>query len=326
MARVTLLGALALSTGCKAPGPQAVQRPSSEPQASTAEAAPQPSSAGLDRMEQAITHRVRATAAWVDAFLSDERSLAEGNRSWVGLRLDGSVQEREGLDGSVRLAGRFILPRTEDRLHMAFGGEPDVPESTDVPMAEETDKQVQNPDLALQFVLVRTRSNDIRPEAGVRIHSFEADPFAGLRWRHTEPLGTWVMRVTERLRAYVDDGPESRTTLDMEHLLFDTMLFRSSTRGIWRDEEPGYEYGQHFTVFKQLDSTTLLSLDWDTAFDTELEEAVQETTVGFRLSRRFAQNRLLVEIAPNVAWPQDLDYEPVLGLFVRVQVDFGRDE
>lgn len=295
-------------------------------QSATAEAAPQPPAGGLARMEQSITHRIRTAAAWVDAFLSDERSLAEENRSWVGLRLDGSVEEREGLDGSARLAGRVVLPRTEDRLQVAFGGEPDAPEPDETPAEGETTREAQNPDVALQFVLKRTRTNDIRPEAGVRIHSFEADPFAGLRWRHTEPLGSWIMRVTERLRAYVDDGPESRTTLDMEHLLFDTMLFRASTRGTWREEEPGYEYGQRFTVYKQLDSTTLLSVDWDTAFDTELVEAVEETAVGCRLSRRFAQNRLLLEVAPYVAWRQDIDYEPVLGLFVRFEVSFGRSE
>jgi hypothetical protein len=160
---------------------------------------------------------------------------------------------------------------------------------------------------------------------GVRFRELQADPFAGVRWRHTEPLGTWVLNTTERLRAYADAGPESRTTVDWNHILIERLLFRSATRGIWRDQEPGFEYGERFTFFQTLDSRTVLAYDWDTSFDTETVQAVTETVVSVRLSRRVSRNQVLLEIAPQIAWRQDIDYEPALGLFVRIEMSFGRE-
>lgn len=284
----------------------------------------------LPSQSDAVTHGLRRAAAWVDSLLSDERSREELNRSWAAVRLKTDLTEGEGLDASVRVNVRFVLPDTADRLHLLVDEDPEasdeLPASAEPGIPAGTEQlEPRSPDVALQYVLKRTQSNDIRPDIGVRIHDLEPDPYAGLRWRHLATPGAWLARVTERCRAYADAGLESRTVVDFEHGVFSRLLFRSSTRFIWRAEEPGYDYGQRFTFFQAPDTLTVITYEWDTSFDTETDEAVAETTLRWSLARRFAKNRLLVEVAPEVAWREEVDYAPTLGMVLRVEFDFGRE-
>lgn len=299
--------------------------------ASSCGAESQQSPTKLDMAEETVTRGLRKAAAWIDSLLSDERSREELNRSWASIRLDTSAQEREGFDLALRVDMRLVLPQTEDRLHLLVGGDSDpngvpaVSPGPDFP-AGATEIEPRDPDVAVQLLLKRTRSNDIRPEVGARFHEFEPDPYAGVRWRHMATLGAWLARVTERCRAYVDAGLESRTTVDFEHGVFERLLFRSSTRMTWRAEEPGYSYGQRFTFFDAPDSRTVIAYEWDTSFVTEPDDAVAEMVVRWRYSRRFAKNRLLLEIAPQVAWREEVGHEPAAGMLLGIELDFGRDD
>lgn len=291
----------------------------------------QPSPGQSGEADDAVTRAVRRAATWIDNFLNDERSLEEDNRSSMFLRLDAFAQQHDGIDVAQRIDGRIVLPRTEDRFHLLFGGEPDAADEPPVFQdaavpAEVVAREPRNPVLALQVSLKQTQSTDIRPEVGLRFHDFDVDPYAGLRWRHSGSAGAWLVRTTERFRAHADAGLESRTIVDLEHGLFDRFFFRASSRGLWREEQPGYAYGQRFTLFQAIGIQTLLAYEWDTSFVSEPEDAIAETLIRCRLSRRFAKNRLLAEVAPQVAWRDADDYASTFGVFVRIELAFGLDD
>ena len=285
---------------------------------------------GAKKAEDSILRGVRGTAAWIDGFLSNERSVAEENRSWVSVRLDSSLEDRSGSDASLRLSGRLVLPRSEDRLHLIFGRDSDdavdpLVRSDTPPVPGSVTAEADQPVAALQVIVKETERNDIRYETGVRFNDISPDVYVGARWRYTTPLGSWLLSATERLRVYLDAGVESRTSVDFDHVLSDAVLFRSSTRGLWSDQDPGYDYGEMLTFFQRIGERTVLSYEWDTAFVTEPEDSVAETLVRLRWSHRYLENRLLLEIAPQVAWREETGYEPVAGLFLRLEITLGRE-
>jgi hypothetical protein len=159
----------------------------------------------------------------------------------------------------------------------------------------------------------------------VRFHGASPDPYVSARWRHSLALASWLVSATERVRAYVDAGLESRTNFDLDHGISDAWLFRASTSGLWREEEPGYEYGETLTLFERAGDRTVLAYESETSFSTDATHAVSETALRFRWSRRFEENRLRIELAPQVAWRDESDYRPIAGLFVRIELTFGRD-
>jgi hypothetical protein len=306
--------------------------PAAQGNRDAAPAAPPPADTRTsgEKAEDSILHRVRSTAAWIDGFLSNERSIAEENRSWVSIRLDSSLEDREGSDASVRFSGRLVLPRTENRLHLIFGRDSDdaidpLARSNATETPATVNPEGDDPVAALQIIVKETERNDIRYESGVRFNDISPDVYVGARWRYTTDLGTWLLSATERLRCYLDAGVESRTTVDFDHVLTDELLFRSSTRGLWRDQEPGYDYGEMLTLFQRIGDRTVLAYEWDTSLVTDPEDSVAETLLRLRWSRRFLENRLLFEIAPQVAWRDETDYRPVAGLFLQLELTLGRE-
>jgi len=288
------------------------------------------SEAFLDRLQMGLTGRARTSAAWIDGFLSDERSLAEDNSTWVRLRVDTFIEEDEGVDLTARLSGRLTLPQSEDRVQLVFSGDPDGDlddeeafddEPTPV-LEDEEDREVA---LGLQYFVEQTKRNNIRLELGARFDGITPDPYVGGRWRYLTTLITWTVRASERLRWYADTGLESKTTLDLERPLSETFFLRSSGRVNWYEEEDGLFYSTALRLYQRLGERELLVYEWTSSFETEPVERLKSTRVRLRWSRRVARDWILFELAPQITWREDDDYDPAAGLLVRLEFYFGRN-
>ena len=110
------------------------------------------------------------------------------------------------------------------------------------------------------------------------------------------------MRATERLVLLLDAGVESVTTLDFERPVTEALFFRTTTSGAWREEDPDPEARQRFNLFQRLNESRLLTYEWDNAFVTDAEQALDETVLaeaGARLELRVSHFGLL--LSPTVA-------------------------
>lgn len=282
-----------------------------------------------------VERGVHRAAAWIDSFLSDERSLAEENRSWFSVRAEAFADQRDEEDLELRLGGRLVLPQLEERLHLVFGGEPEDVAGTEGPSGSEptpptspaaVPEDAREADLGLQYMLRTSSRNHIRAEVGARFDEFDVDPYVGVRWRHTLPVGDWQARAAERLRAYADAGLDSRTTLDLERLVGEVRFFRATTYVRWREDEPGFDYGERFRLFQEVDDSRIVSFEWDNDFVTEPEDVLDALTLRVRVSHRWDHGHFLFEIAPQVSWREEYDYDPSAGLFLGLELSFGRED
>jgi len=48
-------------------------------------------------------------------------------------------------------------------------------------------------------------------------------------------------------------------------------------------------------------------------------------TLHVRVSHRWDDGHFLFEIAPQIAWREEDDYDPSAGLFLSLELSFGRD-
>ncbi len=279
-----------------------------------------------------VERGVHRAAAWIDSFLSDERSLAEENRSWFSVRAEAFADQRGEEDLELHLGGRLVLPQFEERLHLAFGGEPEEEVASETvgpppqPSPASPTGEAREADLALQYMLRASSRNHIRAEVGARIDELDVDPYVGVRWRHTLPLGDWQARAAERLRAYAEAGLDSRTTLDLERLVGEVRFFRATTYVRWREDEPGFDYGERFRLFQDVDDSRIVSFEWDNDFVTEPEDVLDALTLRVRVSHRWDNGHFLFEIAPQISWREEYDYDPSAGLFLSLELAFGRED
>jgi len=282
---------------------------------------------GAQKVQSQFIRDVRSAAAWIDGFLSDERSTEEENRSWIALGMDSSIESGRGVDAGSFVRIHVVLPRTNERLRLVFLDEDDDPAPLDA-SGELTPVGAGAPasgsDLTMQYVLEQSRRAHLRFEGGIRFDGFEPDPYAGIRWRCAWSLEPWLLRATERVRDYADTGLESRTAFDLERLLSPDLFFRTTTHGEWLEEE-AFEYGQRFLLYQMLGENQLWILDLDASAVTEPAHVLDEVLARFRFSQRFFDGRLLLELAPQIAWREEDDYTATPGLFVRIELAFGRE-
>lgn len=309
------------------PAPELQEEPPFEPPEGWQ--GPEPAPRGLlDSLQEEVAGRTRATAAWIDSFLSDERSLAEDNRSWVRLRLDAFSEEREGVDFDARVSARMVLPYSEDRFNLVFSGDgqddledEELLDEDALPVLDEEEESSAS--LGLQYLLRQTRRNNIRTEVGLRFDGIEPVPYVGGRWRYMIPLLSWNLRLTERLRWYTDAGWESRSSIDLERPLGETFFLRSSGRVNWFEEEEGLYYSTSLRLYQALGRAQLLTYEWSNSYETQPEDRLKQVRLRLRWARRLIREWTLLELAPQVAWREDDDYEPAIGFLVRLEFGFG---
>ncbi len=311
-----------LAGGCAAPG--AAQEPAALQESVSARA----DESGWDQLHAGVSDRVRRAANWVDSFLSDERALAEENRSWVSVRGLWSIEEHERREFDGRLRARFVLPQTEERVQLVLSGDPDELEGRTPaadPLQAATGGTQPATSFGLQYLLSRTGLDDLRFEIGMRFDDFVPKPYVGARVRHDLPLGDWNLRAAERVRLHSDEGLESYTTVDLERAIGEQRLFRAASRLRWREEESGVEYGERLSLFQRVGERRLVTFELDAALRTEPTHVLDAVVARVRLSQRHDRGRILLEFAPQVAWRDANGHEPSAGLVLGLEIAFGRE-
>jgi len=283
----------------------------------------------LDEGHERVSKRVASSAEWLDSFFGNQRSVAENNQSEIRVRLDASVEDGEGFEFKTKFKAQVVLPETEKRFLLFLSANPDEDPGIEDEFIEEVRDEISGEDeenltLGAQYYLVDTLRRNVKLDAGVRWSDGAPVLNLGVRYRHLFNIGSWLMRFTERLRWYSDDGLDSRTLLDFDRSITETLFFRSTTSLSWFEEEDGIFYSQSFLVSQILQDEKVLIYQWINSFSSHPSNTLEEVKLKLRYRQRFLRDWMFLELAPEVSWPEDKDYEPVAAFLVRLELLFGR--
>ncbi len=281
----------------------------------------------VDKGHAGTSERVRRLGAWVDRFFADENYEAEINKSRLRIRLDSFSELYEGTDVDAKARLHLKLPAANKRLRFEIlsRGEPDDLEGSDRgdaasprPGAAE-----ERTSAAVSYIFRAVEERSIIARLGLDFDGYTPNPYVGGRYRELVPLNdVWNFRFTERIRFYSLDGLESRTSLDFERILEEDMLFRTSLDGTWLQEDPDYFYSLGFALFRPLDESSAVEYQVINSFRTD-PHRLDGITVRLRHRQKIWRDWLTFEIAPQVSFPDDRDFEPMPGILFRLEATFG---
>ena len=281
----------------------------------------------LDTGHAGASEQVRQLGAWFDRFFSDENYEAEINKSWVRIRLDSFSELYEGTDVDVRARVRLKLPALNKRIQFEIlsPGEPDDLGGSDGSGAESPPPGTseENVSVVVSYVFRALKERSIIARLGLGFDGYTPNPYVALRYRELVPLNdVWNFRFTENIRYYSLDGLESRTTLDFERILEEDMLFRTSLDGTWLQEDPDYFYSLSFALFRPLDNKSAVEYQLVNGFRTD-PHRLNQITVSLRYRQKIWRDWLTFEVAPQVSFPDERDFEPVPAILFRLEATFG---
>lgn len=281
----------------------------------------------VDKGHAGASERVRRLGAWLDRFFADENYEAEVNESRVRLRLESFSDLYEGTSVDFKARLRLKLPALDDRLRLDIlsPGEPDDLEASDSgdvgprpPGAEE-----ESASASVSYFIRAVKDRSIIARVGLKFDGFDPNPFVGARYRELLPLGEdWNFRFTQRFRFFRLEGLESRTTFDVERILEEDTLFRTSVNGTWLQEDPDYFYSVGFALFEPIDEGSAAEVQLVNDFRTD-PHRLDQVTVRIRHRQKIWRDWLIFDIAPQVAFPRERNYEAVPGIFFSLEATFG---
>lgn len=286
---------------------------------------PQP--ATIDLLHGMITNRLKESVAWLDAYLGSERYEAETEENHVRIDTALFAEEHEGLGASFKLRGKLNLPRISSRLRLLVGADSDDDADlrnteSDTLREEVTKSDTRSFGLGLQYVFEATEASSFSAGAGLRVRSGEPFGLSEVRYRYTRAVHPWLVSFTQRVQWLTSDGFVVPSEIALDRLINDDFIFHSALGGTWFEEERGYFYNADISLFQRLSEKRTLQYQWINEFRTEPSNRLEETTLRLQYRQQILREWLRINLAPQVSFPREHDFEPTPGILVGFEISF----
>lgn len=276
-----------------------------------------------DRMQRSISENINSAARWIDSFFDDDRYIAEDATTKLRFGQSAFLEYGESPEYKTKVNLSIDIPHTKKKLRVFIANEDDTNKTPDT-LFNRVDTSEDTSAAGVQFFAKASDKQNLSLTAGIKPESVEF--FVGPRYRYNLRLDSWQLRFTQRVRWFSSKGWEATTRFDFEHLLSDKLFFRQTLDGRWREEDDGYRYEIRPTLVQQLASGQLIEYQWNTQFKTSPNHSLESSIVRVRYRRNFLRKWLFYEVNPQLAFRNDEDFDPKVGITFQVEVVFGGKE
>jgi len=241
-----IMAVVILMVVSRLPGPETVSEAYAQPPAVTGPGSrdsdrPDVKEGGdtvIDRYHRDLSEDILRIADWLDSFFDNDRTVAEENRTRLRIKFHSLMEEGQGPVFDTRTSFRLFLPRTQKRLNLLISGEPEDSLSPENTPTEDRREEFENTDeqnliVSLQYKLKETLRRNISTNAGIRFSRTTPVFYTEGRYRHQIDLRAWILRFTQSLKWFADEGLESRTRIDVERPAAGGFFFRTTADGSW---------------------------------------------------------------------------------------------
>jgi len=285
--------------------------------------------AGVSAMENLGEGQARlstnflAAVARMDRIFGDERLFEDANTSTMTLGVGVEVSRFDGLSFKHKTRARISLPRMKDRIMLEFNQET---EADDV----ETRSQIRSaykdttPDLGLRLNLLPPETIHLTASAGLRLGS-PSQGYGRIRASRLFPLNPLTsIYIAQELKYYSVDRWSEKSTVRLNHCVFDTWVIESLLSLRWQESESGYEPYLMFSFMHEHKEKRAIRFDVGAAWPETPHTRDSRYFLQGTRRRRLGRKWLFGEIRLGVAFPEKENF--AADPFVRVMVEMVLQE
>ena len=281
---------------------------------------------GVDIAQRMAGSRVRKTARWVDSFFNDPTYTADEADGRIVFSMSGETSYKDSEDFRMKIDGNLYLPRLSKRLELVFAGNDDldINDNEDQTFADSAEKSSDNPSVGLRYSSFRNEKCDLRMGAGVRFGNQSL--FFGPRLRYTQDLTEyWLVRFTQQLRWYTDDGWKSGTDLDFDRRVRKYNLFRQRFSTDWNEDkydDQGFRHSATTSYTHPLAHKAAMRYSWRSVYLTRYDGGWRSTRFTARYRRATWRDWVIIEFAPFVSFDDEYGWDPNPGIKLTISFIF----
>ena len=259
----------------------------------------------------------------IDRFFGGDRNFQETNDSVFQLYLT----KVSGYTGDRRyvLSGRakVDLPTTEKRFHLLLETNPEKNVSGEPAQSQaELNDQVAAPEsyaAALRFEKASAGLWHFSTDAGVKFKGITTNPFTRARGSYSIPIDQWRLKLTETAFWFNDIGAGESTLFEMERLLGEPLLFRSTTNATWLHEKQNFDLRQDFSIYHTLSDRAALLYQASAIGISNPQNHVTNYVALVSYRYRLHREWIYFELTPQIHFPRTENYRSKPMLVMRLE-------
>lgn len=274
-----------------------------------------------DRVHDAVSRRLVGFSRWVDSFFGNRRVDDEffGTR----MRVTTAVEVLEGEGGRLRLRvdAKLALPRLQERIQLLLatfkadeGEEPGLPSD----LVSEQDVRLAG----LRFLIREKNRFRVHTDVGLRFRP-EPDPEVRLRGRYLVLQDPFVIRVTQSVFWFREDGWGETSRVDLEKMIGERSFVRVTVAGTCSETSRGLEWSPGLSFWQALSVRRAVGIEWLAEGHTHPAWVLDRHRATFKYRQRVWRNWLYAQVASFAEFSRDRDYELAPGLALQIETVFG---
>lgn len=276
----------------------------------------------MDHQQCVFSGRALVTARWVDDFFGDWYD--DEATMMARLVFHTALTESDGLDTKVTLRASADLPNAEHRLRLIITDETD-----ETRFSQDGRRQLGQEDSRVSAALRWLAHDRDGLESSFDIGVRGIDPpdlFARYRLRKTWSLtDDSIARLSQTLRYGSDTRERYTPVLDFERVVGDRSVLRLSNYYDYRAEtrEDGFNWSHGLSLSKSLANSRSFSYGWSVMGHTRPEWRGESHGPWVIYRRPFLRPWLYYELEPHYTWYRERNWEGLVSVIVRLEVQFG---
>jgi len=310
------------------PDPAAAETAADSPPVEAAD--PQLELGGIGKFDVAheyLSSRVETLSRRLDNFFGENRSYEEANDSYLQVR--GSLildQDETFFDGEFR--AKLSLPNLSKHLRFILESRKENEEPTNPRITTGDAKLSDTLDesrffAGLEFGLEEFQHWKLTVLPGFKLD--DLDPTVRFRARRQSGLHNgWQNRLTLTPTWFESKGWEASVGFDLERIVLEDALFRSSTGVFWEEEDEDlYTFGQLLQFIDPLNRNESLAYEIGMTVRTQPDLEDESYFGSVRYRRNVHQGWMFVELKPQLLFERDNDFDADPSLVLTLEVLIG---
>ena len=275
-----------------------------------------------------LSEKITNFASNIDRFFGGDRHYQESNPSVIQLsvaRGDGYGTNRN-FDLAAKLNLR--LPVTEGRLRLLVETDPEENAITGVTPAQTktvlpSNKAVAPKSVAVAVRVVAAEENvwNFNTDAGLQF-PIPPKPFVRTRGSYSTPMGDWRLKAAESVYWFNRLGAGETTQLDLERILSNSVLFRSTTNATYLNDKKNFDLRQDLSFYHTLNDRTALLYQASAIGVSNPQFQVTDYVALLFYRYRLHKEWLFFEASPQLHFPREKSFKASPAFNIRLEILF----
>lgn len=275
-----------------------------------------------------LSEKITSFASNIDRFFGGDRHYQESNPSVI--QLSAARGDGYGTNRKFDLAAKINLrlPVTEGRLRLLVETDPEENAITGATPAQAkavlpSNKAVASKSVAVAVRVAAAEENVwyFNTDAGIQF-PIPPKPFVRTRGSFSAPMGMWRLKAAESVYWFNKLGVGETTQLDLERILSDSVLFRSTTNATYLNDKRNFDLRQDLSFYHTLNDRTAL-LYQASAIGVSNPQLQATDYVALLFYRyRLHKEWLFFEASPQLHFPREKGFKASPAFNIRLEILF----